>query len=155
MPDITRFLLIVISILFFIYIIQRVSAGKLLLKYSLLWLLLSALVFLGALFPQPLFALARVCGFATGSNFLFLIALFFILAIALSLSVIVSKQQAYIKTLIQDSAILRKRIEDGLKLNNGLLDVLPVSDNVASNTLQQTVSPENGATQEPRSPNRC
>jgi len=112
MPGITRLLLIVISVLFFIFIIQRVSAGKLLLKYSLLWMLLSALVFLGALFPQPLFALARVCGFNTGSNFLFLVALFFILAIALSLSVIVSKQQAYIKTLIQDSAILRKKMDD-------------------------------------------
>jgi hypothetical protein len=103
----TRIFIIAISLLFIVFIVALVSRSRLLLKYSLLWLALSVLVCICAVFPQPLYALSDLLGFQTAANFIYLIGLFFLLAIALSLSVIVSKQTANIKTLIQEIALLK------------------------------------------------
>ena len=97
----------------FVYTIILVSSKRLLLKYSLLWLILSLVLALCALFPDPVFFLSGLFGFEMPSNFLFVLAIFFLLAITLSLSVIVSRQSAYIKSLVQDLAILKEKIEDG------------------------------------------
>lgn len=79
------------------------------LKYSLLWVALSAVVCLCAIFPEPVYTVAGILGFETPSNFIFVIAIFFLLAISLSLSIIASKQTDYIKTLMQEISLLKKQ----------------------------------------------
>lgn len=103
-----RILIIIICILFVAYIISLVTKGKLLLKYSLVWLVLSLLVFVFSAFPEPIYILSDILGFEVASNFIFIAAVFFLLVISLSLSVIASKQAAYTKTLIQEVALLKK-----------------------------------------------
>lgn len=107
--------IIAICLIFLVYIVYLVKRKKLLLKYSLLWLALSVVAGLCALFPGPLFSLAVLLGFETASNFIFVIGFFFLLAICLSLSVIASRQTEYIKTLVQDLALLRQSKEDTTK----------------------------------------
>lgn len=112
-----RILMVVICILFIAYIISLVTKGKLLLKYSLLWLALSFFVCVFSMFPEPIYALSKFLGFELASNFIFIAAVFFLLVIALSLSVIASKQAAYTKTLVQEVALLKKEqleLEDSL-----------------------------------------
>ena len=103
-----RILMIAICVLFIVYIITLVTKGKLLLKYSLLWLALSFFVCVFSMFPEPIYALSKLLGFELASNFIFIAAVFFILVIDLYLSVIASKQAAYTKTLIQEVALLKK-----------------------------------------------
>lgn len=75
-------------------------------KYSFLWIILLFVILLCAILPIIPYRISDILGFETPANFIFLVAIFFLLAIALSLSIIVSKQQRKITTLIQEVAIL-------------------------------------------------
>ncbi len=107
-----RLILVVMCVALLIYVIRLVSRERLLLKYSLLWLLLAIVTLLCAVFPGPVFALARLCGFTLSSNFVFLVGIFFLMLVGLSLSVIVSKQATSIKNLTQRLAIVEKELLD-------------------------------------------
>jgi hypothetical protein len=106
-----RLAIIIACIVFLVAVSRQVAHGKLLLKYSLLWMTLAVASILVALFPGPLFAVSSALGFETPSNFVFFVALFFLLAICLSLSIIASKQALRIKDLVQQEALIEKRLE--------------------------------------------
>ena len=122
MSIIMRISIIVICLIFIIYIVSLVSRKKLLLKYSLIWLSLSIVVGFCAVFPTPLYMLASLVGFETASNFIFVVAIFFLLAICLSLSIIASRQTGHIKTLIQEIALIKKEKEDGSEVREDTLN---------------------------------
>ncbi|HIR91272.1 MAG TPA: DUF2304 domain-containing protein [Candidatus Limicola stercorigallinarum] len=97
---------VVFCVLLLLFIVRLVARERLQLKYSLLWLMLGILLLAAALFPDTIFALSERLGFETPSNFIFFVGLFCLLAIALSLSVIVSKQALMIKNLTQRLALV-------------------------------------------------
>ena len=105
-----RILIVTIAILFIAFIVVLVSRKRLLLRYSLLWLTLSVVLCLCAIFPTPVYAMAQFLGFEVASNFIFVIAIFFLLAISLSLSIVVSKQKERSKTIIQELALLKQQV---------------------------------------------
>lgn len=82
------------------------------LKYSLLWIFMAAVLLIMVIFPQIVTLIAHVIGIVSPMNAIFLAFIFFILLLLISLTSIVSKQQRKIKTLIQNVAILEKKIED-------------------------------------------
>lgn len=98
------------SVAFCIYVLRLVARGRLLLKYSLLWLLLCLALLLCAVFPGIVYAISNFFGVLAPSNFVFLVSIAILFAIALSLSVIVSKQVNSIKNLTQRVAILEKEL---------------------------------------------
>ena len=106
----TRILIVIIAIVFIIFIVVLVSRKRLLLKYSLLWLTLSVVLCLCAIFPTPVYAIAQYLGFEVAANFIFVIAIFFLLAISLSSSIIASKQTERSKIIIQELALLKQQI---------------------------------------------
>lgn len=106
-----RIIVVLMCLLFVVMVCKQVASKKMLLKYSLLWLALALLVIVIAVFPEPIFLLSKVMGFNLTSNFVFFVALFFLLAICLSLSVVVSKQAIKLKSAIQSLAILEKEID--------------------------------------------
>lgn len=108
---ILRILVILICILFTALVCGQIVKGRLLLRYSLLWLTLALVAIFVSIFPDPIYALASVFGFDTPSNFIFFVALFFVMAICLSLSVAVSKQTLYVKDLVQNLALIEEKIE--------------------------------------------
>ena len=75
---------IVLSLMFLAYTVYQVKRSKLLLRYSLTWILLSVLLLIIAIFPQPVFALANLAGFGLSSNFIFSAAIFFLLLLCLA-----------------------------------------------------------------------
>lgn len=97
------------TIVFFIAVCVQVAKKKLLMKYALLWMVLSVIALLVALFPGAVRVVASALGFEVSSNFVFFIVLFLTLAICLSLSVIASKQQEKITSLVQELALLEYR----------------------------------------------
>lgn len=110
--DILRLVVIIVCIIFVVLVFRQVATGKLMLKYSLLWLALALVAFLVAIFPEPIFAFAHFLGFELPLNFIVFIALFFLLTICISLSIVISKQDQRIKTLIQNQAILEKELKE-------------------------------------------
>ena len=110
MPTTLQFAIVVACILLAFYVIRLVLTGKLQLRYSLLWLALSAVLLFFGLFPQPLFSVASFFGFVTSSNFIFVVGFLFVILILLSLSTIVSTQAEAIQNLPQKIALLEKEI---------------------------------------------
>lgn len=108
--------LIIVSLFFIAVIARLVKRKHLSMKYSFLWLILLLVILLCALLPVVPYRLSDLLGFGMPANFIFLVAIFFLLAIALSLSIIVSKQQRKITTLVQELAILSNRV-DKLSMN--------------------------------------
>jgi len=94
-----------------VYVVKLIVSGRLQLKYSLLWLASVVVLLLSALFPQPLCHLSSKMGFATPSNFIFILGFVFAILIMLSLSLIASKQADAIKNLTQRLALLEKDFE--------------------------------------------
>ena len=104
--SIVRIALIATSLAFASVIVRLVKQKQLTMKYSFLWIILLFVILLCAILPIIPYRISDILGFETPANFIFLVAIFFLLAIALSLSIIVSKQQRKITTLIQEVAIL-------------------------------------------------
>lgn len=117
MDSVIQVFISVMCVALFIYVVYLVSRERLLLKYSLLWLLLSIVILICAVFPRPLYSLASGLGFTLTSNFVFLLGLFFLMLIGLSLSVIVSKQTTSIKNLTQRLAIVEEELLNQRKSN--------------------------------------
>lgn len=105
----------IFCLLLMAYVIRLVVKRRLRLKYSLLWLALTIIALLCAIFPGPIFSLAHFLGFVVPSNLVFFFAIFFLLALCLSLTVIVSWQARDIRQLIQEIAVINNQLE---KLGN-------------------------------------
>lgn len=103
---------IVLSFAFLIYTVYQVKRNKLLLRYSLMWILLSALLLVVAIFPQPIFALAKLVGFDIGSNFIFSAAIFFLLLLCLGQARTISQLVIKQTETTQRLALLEKRLEN-------------------------------------------
>jgi hypothetical protein len=86
------------------------------LKYALLWLLSVAVMLMIGIFPRILVHFAYMLGFEIPSNALFALLLGFVIVILLQQTANISQQADKIKTLVQENALLEKRIrelEDG------------------------------------------
>lgn len=111
MSIILRVLLVIFSLIFLMYTLHLVAKERLLLKYSLLWIVLAIALLTCALFPGIAFFASDALGLIAPSNLIFLAGLVLLTIIALSLSVIVSKQTLSIKNLTQRIALLEKEIQ--------------------------------------------
>lgn len=113
-------IILIVGILFYFFIVIRLlKQRKLSLKYTLLWLLVGFLLLVMAIFPKLLVYLKTLFGFYDSMNALLIMSIAFSFMISMALTSIVSKQTEKIKNLIQDNALLEKRIremEDNLKI---------------------------------------
>ena len=106
-----RIFLIIIAIAFLVEVFRLVSAGKLQLKYSLLWMLLSVVLIICAIFPGVVYFFSDLWEFQGASNFVYLVSIIGLLGICLSLTVIVSWQARDIRKLIQEVTLMQDDIE--------------------------------------------
>lgn len=112
MERVLQIILIIGTSLFSIYIINMVRIKKLELKYTLIWLLTCLAFFIMALFPSIIDFFAHILAVKSSVNALFLTIIFFILLILFSLTASASIQSEIIKTMVQESGILRMKIEE-------------------------------------------
>lgn len=111
-----RVVLIALSLLFIVFVFCTVNRRKLQMRYSLIWLILSFCLLVVALFPQLVVWASRLAGVETPSNFIYLLGIFFLLVVAFSQTVNLSKQADRTKKLIQMISIekyLRERENEG------------------------------------------
>lgn len=112
MSDILRACLVLGVVIYMTFIVILLRKRKLNLKYSLLWMLSAVVLLLLAVFPQIAVFVSKLLGIQYAVNSIYLIIVFFMLLLLISLSSIVSRQHREIKTLIQHVAIIEKRIRD-------------------------------------------
>ena len=101
MSWVLRIELIVLAVAAIVIVIHAVNRRVLPLKYSLIWLLISLCLVVTALFPKIAFGVTALVGIETPSNMIFFLAIIALLGICFSLTVIVSRQEARIKRLVQ------------------------------------------------------
>ncbi len=110
--DRLRIILIRGVVLFLLLILYWLKIKALNLKYSLLWIVSGIAMGVLVIFPDTLLFLSRITGIQTPMYALIVCALGLILAILMSITSIVSRQNRKIRTLIQDNALLEKRVRE-------------------------------------------
>ena len=107
-----RVFLAVMIVVYFVLIIKFLKKKLLVLKYALLWLFIGVLLGLLVAFPEILSLVVNALGIQLGVNALFLFGIGFTITIVMSLTVIVSHQTERIRSLVQDNAMLEKRVRE-------------------------------------------
>lgn len=93
--------LVVLAVLALAVVIYAVNRRALQLKYSLLWMAIALALVVTACFPGTVVALTAWAGIEIPSNLIFLLAIVGLLGLCFSLSIIVSRQEAKLKRIIQ------------------------------------------------------
>ena len=111
LPINLRITLIIAVGCYFFLILLFLKKKSLELKYTLLWLL-AGVMGLAIVFPKFLIRFTKSLGIESAMNGLYVLCIGFILIILMALTSIVSKQTMKIRTLIQENAMLEKRIRE-------------------------------------------
>ena len=110
----TRVLAVVLAALFIAVILELVRRHRLQERYTVVWLTAAAAMALGAIIPdQTIGSLTRLLGVSDTNVALFSLVILALLALALHLTVVVSRQSEQITRLAQDLAIERAEREHG------------------------------------------
>ena len=110
MDEKNRKITAIISILFLIVLILHyVKKEKILIKYSLVWLLPSIVLLIFVLVPGFLTWTTNLLGFQTASNMILTLLVGLLLVITIALTVIVSTQKEQIRLLIQEVSLLKEK----------------------------------------------
>jgi len=105
-----RFLALIISVVLVVLIIELVRRRKLREEYSWLWLSLSVMMFVLALWPGLLDLITDLIGAVLSTSTLFFFALVFLILINVQFSVEISSLRNQVKNLAQQLAILESSI---------------------------------------------
>lgn len=112
MSNTLRGIFIVCIVFYFIILYYLLKKKRLILKYTLLWLLTGVSMGILVIFPNLLTLFSELCGIELPVNALFTFAFVFVAMLLMALTSIVSKQSNRIKDLVQDNALMEKRIRE-------------------------------------------
>ncbi|HEX6888804.1 MAG TPA: DUF2304 domain-containing protein [Candidatus Nanopelagicales bacterium] len=101
------------ALLMVVFVAELLRRGILRERFAALWVAVSALLVVVALFPQLLRAAAQALGFELPANLLFFASILFLLLVAVQLSFEVSKLEARTRRLAEDLALLRDEVQQG------------------------------------------
>ena len=112
LPATLRISLGIALLFYFVLILLFLKNKAIQLKYTLLWLLAGIVMAVLLIFPEVLTWFIHLVGIESNMNGLFIFCIAFLMMITMSLTSIVSKQTDKIRNLVQNQAILEKRIRD-------------------------------------------
>lgn len=112
MTNTLKWLLVIGIVIYFMIVFNLLKKKRLQLKYSLLWLVMGIIMALLVLFPGLLNLLCNLFGIVGTMNGLFCFSIGFILMLLMALTSIVSRQSSRITRLVQENALLEKKIRD-------------------------------------------
>lgn len=102
----------VIMVLAIIYVCHEIRKKRIDIRHALVWLVVGCLLLLMDIFPAILTGLSEFFGFVLPVNMLFFLGFLLSVMILFELSAKVSKLSDQNKKLVQDIAILQRRIEE-------------------------------------------
>jgi hypothetical protein len=108
--DIVKAIAIAVSGSIFVAVIELIRRNRLKERYSLIWLAASAVLLVFSLWRELLHFIAHSLGIYYPPSFLFLLAIFFLLALLLHFSVILSSLSEKNKRLAQEIGMLKERL---------------------------------------------
>jgi hypothetical protein len=102
-----------LAVVVVVVVLRLVARRQLLVKYALLWVAVAGLLSVLAIFPPLLGWLAGLLGFAIPSNMLFFASVSLLLAIALQLSLEVSRIERRLQRVAEEVALMGATRESG------------------------------------------
>lgn len=111
-PQRLQFVLIIAIIVYFIIILYFLKKRALELKYTLIWIVAGVVMLVLVVFPQLMTWIIRMLGIQSSMNGLYLVLIAFIIMILMTLTSIVSRLAYKSKSLIQEIALIEKRVRD-------------------------------------------
>ncbi len=114
-----RVALILMSVITFFFIIKQIRKNKIEIGESLFWIVMSIVLIVVSVFPQIPEFFAKLLGIQSPSNFVFLVAIFFIMMKLFTQSVEVAKQKQKLKSLIENVALKEKELDEKIKKLEG------------------------------------
>ena len=112
LPIMLRTTLIIGMVCYFILLLIFLKRKSLLLKYALLWVFAGTFLSSMVIFPNLLLWIKEIFGMESNMNALFVMILGFVVMILMALTSIVSRQAVRIRILVQENAILEKRVRE-------------------------------------------
>lgn len=113
--QIAIFLAVIIYFCFLFWFLKKKSLN---LKYTLLWIFSGLILLLLDFFPSILYFISNIIGISSPVNALFLVVLFCVIVILISLTAIVSKLNQKITNMAQYIALIEKRLREQEKRKN-------------------------------------
>ena len=111
-PQKLQIVLIIAIVLYFIIILNFLKNKALELKYTLIWIVAGSVMLILVAFPQLMVKIVNLLGIQSSMNGLYIALISFIIMILMTLTSIVSRQAYKTKSLIQEIAILEKRVRE-------------------------------------------
>ena len=102
-----RVLLVIVSLITFIFVLRKIRKSQIQLDDSLFWIIFAFLVLVASLFPQIFTSMAEMLGVESAANLVFLFFIFVLLIKSFALSIRVSQSDARIRELVQQLGIER------------------------------------------------
>ena len=115
LPINLRITLLVAVFCYFVLILIFLKRKELELRYTLIWILAGIVMGIFIIFPQLLIYWIHFLGIETPMNGLYVLCIGFIIIILMALTSIVSRQMIKIRTLVQENAMLEKRLREAEK----------------------------------------
>ena len=105
MTTLFRIVLVVVSLVTFGVVIQKIRRSKMRLEDAVFWVLICVMVVIFALFPAVPDALSALLGIYSTANFLFLFMIFILLMKTFTMSLHISELERKIEELAQNEAL--------------------------------------------------
>lgn len=112
MPLQVQILLIIGSVLFFLFLVRNIKKSKLSIEMAVIWVLWGIGIIVISIFPQLVYKLTRMIGIQAPINTIFLIMIFLLYTLTFFLYIKISVLEDKTKSAIQEIALLRKELED-------------------------------------------
>lgn len=110
MPLRLKLELILGLIIFLIVVYKTIISKRIIIKYSIIWIISAFLMIVSVLIPDFLQTIANLIGIKTVSNMIFLCVIAILFLISFSLTAIVSTQKRKMTILIQELGLLKNEI---------------------------------------------
>lgn len=117
-PAKLQLILVIAILMYFVIILKFLKDKALELKYTLLWIFGGIVMFFMVAFPELMATIVHLFGIQSNMNGLYILLIGFIIMLLMALTSIVSRQAAKTRILIQEIAILEKRVRELEKIKN-------------------------------------
>ncbi len=110
----SRFLrveMIILALLVMMMVFRSINRGRLRVRFSLLWLLISVGLLVVAVFPGIAVWLCKITRIQTASNLIYLLGILTLLVIVFRQTEIISQNTEKINQLIEEISLAKKRLE--------------------------------------------
>jgi hypothetical protein len=115
MPLKQQIFALLVSLLVFVFTIEMVRRKRLREEYSVLWLCTSFIMFILVVKYDWLVKLTGLIGAALPTSTLFFGSIIFLILLSVQFSIKISRLTDQVKNLVQDNALLRKKLDELLK----------------------------------------